>query len=108
MTKGTIHRYGWIKWRPTWSYGHDGDWNYEEVVLPFKKTDRDYKAETICEEFEWSEHFRGIDFMRIKHPPLAIFRNLAHHNERSAKRLMEDAKRWRDQIKLLTSKGNKK
>ena len=106
MTKEQVKR-GWIKWRATWSHGHDSDWRYEEVVLPFRKTDRDCRAEIICKEFEYSEHFRGIDLIRIKHPPITIFRNLAHYNERSAKRLMEDAKRWREQIKLLTSKGKK-
>jgi len=55
------------KYRRTWS-SSPGTWEY--IRLPEGETPKSFFHE-MAREYSWSEHFRGIDYKKVKHPPKA-------------------------------------
>jgi hypothetical protein len=60
------------KYRTRWSHGIH-DWEYTSLPDNTSKEEiKDY-FDNLSEENNWSEHYRGLDYFKIKHPPKKWF-----------------------------------
>lgn len=84
----------WVKWRHKFSYGEDSEFSYME--LSDRTSEEGIKDEIIelATEYEWSEHYRGIDYEVINHPPVDIIEKYIRKAKREVKGLKQQIADW--------------
>lgn len=64
---GVKNKTQWYKYRNTWSHGKDSKWQYTDIPWHYK-TAKDY-FQSFANDYKWSEHYRGVEWIKIKRPP---------------------------------------
>lgn len=57
----------WLKYKHKFAYGSDKEWSW--VIIEY---DLESSLEELSEEFNWSEHYRGMDYEVVEIPPLEV------------------------------------
>lgn len=57
-----------IKYKNRWSHGKDKKWTYVDAT-GWEDHAEDYVQEHITSHHNWSEHYRGCEYHKVKRPP---------------------------------------
>lgn len=64
-----------IKFKHKWSHGIDEEWTYQKIhsgwehAIGDKELFKEFLDENIAAEFDYYEHYRGVDYEIIDRPP---------------------------------------
>jgi hypothetical protein len=89
----------WYKYREKWSHGH-GDWQYMAIEDDERPKDC---LDPILDDYSWSEHFRGIEYYRMKYVPRVIIQKKIENAKRSIKCKRQQIKDLQAHAKELES-----
>ena len=80
----------WMKWHHTFAEGSDGDEWYDLGDCTLEKAK--IEAKEVCIElrtiFEYSDHYRGIEYEIVELPPPDVLERIIKENEDRISRLM--------------------
>lgn len=97
----------WMKWHHKFAYGAEKEEHWVDLGACKSMEDAKRNAKEECmelaREYEWSEHYRGIDYEIVELPPVEVLEKLEKKylvqsegfKRRAAelRRLIEEAKR---------------
>lgn len=61
----------WLKYRHKWSHGCDKSFSYKDVDNASKE-EIDSILSELSDEFDYSEHYRGINYELVEYPPASV------------------------------------
>lgn len=67
----------WMKWRHKWSSGSYDDWSWFDLGPVTSYEAQSLAGEACLEfanEFDYSEHYRGVEFEIAETPPVEVLR----------------------------------
>ena len=88
----------WVKWHHKFSYGSDSEIFWNDLGSFKTREEAEEAAESWCleirDEFNWSEHYRGVDYELHELPPVDIL-------QKKLKSAEGCVRLWRKNIKYL-------
>jgi hypothetical protein len=75
----------WVKYKHKWSHGIDDDWTWEFIdnEFPSKGQVEEYVKEELAPRwtntYEYSDHYRGVDFEFDEDVPLEVIKQHRDH-----------------------------
>jgi len=93
----------WLKYRTKWSSGI-GEWDFiyfssDSRTRITKKELEESIIPSITNKYNYSEHFRGIDWIKIKHPPKEFFKKFIEQKEKHVLYCAKELKIFKDKFK---------
>jgi hypothetical protein len=76
----------WMKWHHKWAHGSkEWEWKDLDCSPEDAQTCAQEAVETLAEEYNWSDKYRGIDYEIVEFPPPEIVIAYIQKAERLAK-----------------------
>lgn len=67
----------WLKYRHKFTSGTNKDWEWKDIGDSSEDFIKD-EISDLSEEYNWSEHYRGVEHEVHEYPPLEVLRNKIH------------------------------
>lgn len=84
----------WMKYRHKWSSGTDREWTWIDIWNNTSKDMLEDILHELSEKYDYSEHYRGIDYELAEYPPVQVI-------EREIQNLKEQIKSYESRIDHL-------